>query len=254
MTDFTRDTKNTVEIKSFKPRSLNGEVVNDYKQVKEKFGNLAATDPKSNAHFSLHPDSKKGLGIEAEEKSHLEDLVSIEVESRLELLKEQAYQDGFEKGRDEGALKASAQFFEIVQPQFEQFSALLHSLDQVKNEVYVANEQMLIQMIFQISKHILLDELKVDREYVKRITSQIIEKLGAKENIRLKVNRDDYANLEQLRDFLKTHFPDLKNVQIDPSDDLVLGGVKVETDLSRINASVEAQLKSVQAALSGSDS
>ena len=140
-----------------------------------------------------------------------------------------------------------------MQPQFEQFSTILHELDQVKNEVYTANEQFLIQLIFQIAKHILLDELKTDREYVKRLTSQIIEKLGAKENIRLKVSREDYANLEQIRDFLKGHFPDLKNVQIDPSDDLELGGVKVETDLSRINASVEAQLKSVQAALAGAD-
>jgi flagellar biosynthesis/type III secretory pathway protein FliH len=40
-------------------------------------------------------------------------------------------------------------------------------------------------------------------------------------------------------------------VQIDVSDDLRLGGVKIETDLSRVNASVEEQIKSIEAALMG---
>ena len=251
MSDFTRESKPGVEIKSFKPRNLNGDVVNDYKQVKEKFGSLAATDPTSNPHFSLHPESKKTLGVSHEERSHLEDRVDVEVGIKLDQLREQAYQEGFEKGREEGKQKAETDFFDVVQPQFEQFSNLLHHFDRMKNEVYAANEQFLIQLIFQISKHILLAELKTDREYAKRLTSQLIEKMGAKENIRIKVSRDDYANLEQLRDFLKTQFPDLKNVQIDVSDDLNLGGVKVETDLSRVNASVEAQLNSLELSLSG---
>ena len=251
MDNFSRDPKSGVEIKSFKPRSLNGEVVNDYKQVQERFGNLASTDPKSNSHFSMHPEAKRGLGIEAEERSRVEDLVNVEVEARLVQMREQAFQEGFEKGREEGTAKAEKEFFAIVQPQFEQFSNLLHELDQVKTEVYAANEQFLIQLIFQISKSVLMGELKADREYVKRLTSQIVEKLGAKDNIRLKVSRDDFANIDQLREFLKGAFPDLKNIQIDVSEELVLGGVKVETDLSRINASVEAQFASIQAALTG---
>ena len=115
--------------------------------------------------------------------------------------------------------------------------------------MFLANEQFLIQLIFRISKTILLNDLKTDRDFVKRITAQIVEKIGTKENIRLKVSHEDYANLDGLRDFLKLQFPDLKNIQIDASDDLGLGGVKVETDLSRINASVESQLKAIESAL-----
>ena len=249
MSNFTRDTKNTVEIKSFRPKSLTGEVVNDYAQVKEKFGSLASTDPKSNSHFNLHPAAKKNLGIDAEERSHLEDLVKAEVEKRVVQIKAQAFEEGFEKGRGEGKEKAEGDFFAIVQPLFEQFSSLLQSFDQAKQEIYNANEAFLIQLIYTIGKQVLLEDLKADPNYVKRLAQQIVEKLGAKENIRIKVSRQDYANIEQLREFLKAQFPDLKNVQIDASDDLVLGGCKIETDLSRVNASVESQLLSIQAAL-----
>jgi flagellar assembly protein FliH len=251
MSEFSRETKRGVEIKSFKPRSLNGDVANNYKQVKERFGALSATDSDSHEHFSLHPESKKTLGIDKEERSHLEDKVQAEVDIKLAELREQAFQEGFEKGREEGKQKAETAFFEVVQPQFEQFSNLLDAFDRMKSEVYAANEAFLIQLVFQVSKQVMLTELKTDREYVKRLTSQLVEKLGAKENIRIRVSRDDYANVEQLRDFLKAQFPDLKNVQIDVSDDLRLGGVKIETDLSRVNASVEEQIKSIEAALSG---
>ena len=249
MSNFSRDPKNGVEIKSFRPKSLTGEVVNNYSQVKEKFGSLANTDPKSNSHFNLHPAAKKNLGIDAEERSHLEDLVNAEVEKKLSEIRTQAFEEGFEKGRGEGKEKAEGEYFAIVQPLFEQFSNLLLAFDQVKQDVYLANEHFLIQLIYSIGKQVILDELKVDPNYVKRLAQQIVEKLGAKENIRIRINRQDYANVEQLREFLKAQFPDLKNVQIDPSDDLILGGCKIETDLSRVNASVEAQLNSIQNAL-----
>ena len=202
----------------------------------------------------MHPESKRGLGIEAQERIHLEDLVVAEVEKRIQLLKDDAYRAGFEQGLLEGKADATAKFLAEFQPKFDQFLILLNELDQVKSEIYSANEQFLIQLIFQISSHVLLGELKTDRDYVKRLSMQIVEKLGAKDSIRLKVNRDDHANLESLRDFLKVQFPDLKNIQIDLSDELELGGVKVETDLARVNASVENQLLALETSLMGRDS
>jgi flagellar assembly protein FliH len=197
----------------------------------------------------MHSDAKKSLGVEAEEKSHLEEQVSREVEVRVQQIREKAYQEGFIRGQEDGKSCAEKEFFESVQPQFDQFVKLLSELDSVKGEMYLANEQFLIQLIFQISKTVLLTDLKHDRNLVKRLTAQIIEKIGAKENIRLRVSQEDYKNMEGLRDFLKVQFPELKNIQIDPSDDMLLGGVKIETDLSRINASVEAQLIAIHDAL-----
>jgi flagellar assembly protein FliH len=252
MNKFSRDPQNSgVEIKSFKPRALNGEVIHDYKEVKAKFGSLASTDPSSNSHFSMHPDAKKSLGVEAEEKSHLEDLVSSAVEARLIEVREKAYEEGFAQGREDGKKTAEEDFLVALQPQFEKFVSLLNELNACKHEVYLANEQMLIQLIFEISRNVLIGELKMDRDYVKRITAEIVDKLGVKEQIKLKISRKDYENIEQLREFLKIEFPDLKNLQVEPADDMILGGIKVETDLSRINASVEAQFKAIQAALSG---
>ena len=240
-----------VEVKSFRPQQLRGEVKNNYQQITQQFGNLASTDPKSNPQFKLHPESKKHLGIDQEERSHLEGVVQSEVETRMRALQDRAYAEGFQKGLADGEEKAKSGFTEKMQPLFDQFTLLLEEFEGIKGKLYLANESFLVQMIFNIAKQILLQDLKKDQDYIKRLTSEIIEKVGAKDQVRVKISRADFANIESVRDFLKTQFPELKNLYIEASDELELGGCKVETDLSRVNASVETQLNAIQVALGG---
>ena len=238
-----------VEIRSFKPQALTGEVIHDYQDVKKKFGSLAATDPAANPHFNLHASSKKGLGIEAEERNHLEGIVAAEVETRLQELRDAAYQEGFQQGQNDGQQKALEAFQSETRPLFEQFTQVLDSFDQIKREMFAANEAFLVQLIFQVGRQVLLKELSTDADYVKRLAAQVIEKVGAKENIRIKISKKDHENIEQLREMLKVQHPDLKNLQIEVAEDLALGGCKVETDLSRLNASVETQLQAIESSL-----
>jgi len=119
----------------------------------------------------------------------------------------------------------------------------------LKKELYSANESFLISLVFQVGKQVLLRELQTDRDYVKRLTAHVVEKVGAKDHVRIRVGRQDAEMMEQIKEHLKLQLPDLKNVQIEASDDLPLGGCKVETDLSRMNASVETQMAAIEKAL-----
>ena len=172
-----------------------------------------------------------------------------EVEARVQALKEAAYQEGFEQGRLEGKKTSEEEFQSEMNPRLEQFNQLLQSFDEIKKDLYTANENFLVQLIFQMGRQVLLKELSTDADYIKRLASQLIDKVGAKENIRIKVSAKDQENIEQLREMLKIQYPDLKNVQIEVSDDVVLGGCKIETDLSRLNASVETQFNAIGNAL-----
>ena len=239
-----------VEIKSFRPRTLSSGQGVDYHDTKQRFGSLSSLDEDSkNPAFSLHPASKRSLGVENQEKSRVEELVQSEVHERLTKLRDSAYQEGFEAGRTEGAASAEAQHREALRPMLESFGKLLQEFDEIKKELFHANEAFLIQLVFHISKQVLLKELSVDREYVKRITTAIVEKMGAKDNIRIKISKKDAENLDAIKDYLKSEIPDLRNLQIEASDELVVGGCKVETDLSRINASVENQLAAIEETL-----
>ncbi len=238
-----------VEIKAFQPRKLGGDGVREYSEVKKAFGSLSSIDPGGNPDFNLDPASKKFLGVERQEKNHVENLVQSEVAERIARLKEGAYQEGFEAGRKAGFESAETEHREAVKPLQEQFVTLLGEFDQMKKDLYLANEAFLVQLIFQVGRQVLLKELSSDPEYVKRLCAHVVEKMGAKDHVRIKVSRKDAENIEAIKEFLKAQIPDLKNVQIEGSDELPLGGCKVETDLSRINASIETQLGSIEKAL-----
>ncbi len=238
-----------VEIKPFQPKNLNGDGIRDYAEVKKSFGSLSSLDGGGNPDFNLHAASKAFLGVERQEKNHVESLVKAEVDARILELKQKAYQDGFEEGKKAGFLHAETEYRESVAPIHAEWIQFLSQADQIKKELFVANEALLIQLVFQIGKHVLLKEMSSDREYVKRLMIHVVEKLGAKENIKIKISRKDSENIENLKEFLKAEIPDLKNIQFEASDDLQLGGCKVETDLSRINASVENQLSSIEKSL-----
>jgi flagellar assembly protein FliH len=238
-----------MEVKSFQPKALKGTVVNDYETTKKKFGTAALTDPDADQRFNLHPASRRFLGIEKEEHRHLEGRINEEVEKRLAELKEAARTEGFEQGRAEGEQQAKQEFAAQAQPVFEHFQKVVAEFEGTKDEIYHANEDFLIQLVFQVAQQVLLKELKADREYVKNLCSQLVEKIGAKDHVKIKIGKEDFDQIEAIREHLKQQFVDLKNVQIDVSEGFENGGCKVETDLARINASVETQLQLISQAL-----
>ena len=247
--DAGRTGNRSVEVKPFSPRSLNGDGVRVYSEVKKEFGGLSSLEDRGGNPFDLHPASKRFLGVERQEKDHVEALVKAEVEARVSGIREAAYQEGLESGRQEGTTMAVEEYRSQVAPLLQQFRELIEGFDGIKKDLYAANEAVLIQLMFQTGKQVILKELSADREYVKRLMLHVIEKVGAKENIRIRVSRKDAENLESIKEFLKAEIPDLKNVHIEASDELPLGGCKVETDLSRINAGVESQLAAIEKSL-----
>ena len=166
-------------------------------------------------------------------------------------MKKAAHQEGYENGRNQGALEAKEELTQIVKPLYEHFEKLLQEFEGVKHELYEANESLIVQMVFAMGREILLRELKTDQEYIQRLAAEVIEKIGAKDYVKIKVNSEDFRNMDTVRDFLKVQFPDLKNIQFEAVDDLPIGGCKVETELSRINAGIENQLIAVRTAMEG---
>ena len=136
-----------------------------------------------------------------------------------------------------------------MEPLRERFSGLIDEFEGMKKDLHAANEAFLISLVFQVGKQVLLRELQTDREYVKRLTSHVVETAGAKDHIRIRLGRQDAEMMDQIKEHLKVQLPDLKNIQIEAVDDVSLGGCKVETDLSRMNASVETQLAAIEKAL-----
>lgn len=177
-------------------------------------------------------------------------------DQEIEVVKKAAYEEGmkqgFAQGHTEGVEAGKAEglqkYLMEMRGNIAKIEELTASYEGAKNEIYSANERVIVQLAFQVAKKVVLKELATDEAYIQRVVKDIIDRLGVKESVRIKVSPKDLYRLENIKKELTDHFSTLKNVTVESSDK-VMSGCIVETDFNVIDAQIENQLKEIFDAL-----
>jgi flagellar assembly protein FliH len=108
-----------------------------------------------------------------------------------------------------------------------------------------------MDLIAEVAGMIVLREVEVDREYVRRLVTALLQQLGTKDDIKIHLSESDYANVETLRQALEKEFGKLSNTTIEVGSEVPVGGCKIETRFGVVDASIAAQIENVKKALKG---
>jgi flagellar assembly protein FliH len=245
-------------VQEFKMRPLVKEGEDTYEHTRKTYGALAATDAdrvaksRKDARFAINPLLREPLSIEDEERRVIEE----KVRSRVGAIENEARAKAAELGYQEGLKRGHDQAFRTFQQESSERTAhldrLIASFEGAKHDIFRANERYLVELVFRVARMVLLKELSTDKEYVLRIARELIERVGARENIRIRLNPDDLESAAMLRDGLDKAFGALQNVNIEASAQVKRGGCELETEWNVIDASVETQLKGIYEGLIGS--
>jgi flagellar assembly protein FliH len=251
------DTGSAPQVSAYSLPELSIRGKGNYSAVKAKFGSLAATDEDrrvkstKDRRFSVNSLLRDPLSIEVEERRVIERRIQEQVVQERELARvegnKKGYEDGLKKGKEEGL----AEFRSQSAAALESFQEFVSSFEATKTEVFKANERFLMDLVFQVAKMITLKELSTDKDYVVRLARTLMERVGIRENVKIKINQNDAASLDTLKADLTNTFSDLKNLAIEVSEDVKSGGCLIETQWSAIDATIETQLKGIQEALIG---
>ncbi len=183
------------------------------------------------------------------QKKAIEEVEVEEVEpitaEQIEAIQQQARDEGFEQGRREG-LQAARNEIDATLQRLEQV------IQQVAEPLQAVDEQVegeLMQLAIAIAKQIIRRELQTTPEHVVAVVREALSALpSAARKIEVHLNPEDAQLVrEQLVPADDAEQP-WKLV-----DDLTLthGGCRIESESSRIDASVEKRLNSVVAELLG---
>ena len=230
-----------------------------YSEVKAKYGALAVTDPeraarsKQDGRFSLNPLLRDPLSVEEEERRVIEERVRDRVDALADEAKNKAAAFGYEDGLKKGYQEAYAKFQKEGAERLERFTALLQEAEGAKELIFRANERFLTEMIYRIARMVLLKELAADKDYVLRLARELIERVGVRENVTLRISEADAETMGMLKEGLEKTLGNLKNLNIQISNQVQHGGCIVETEWNAIDASVETQLQGLYQALNGRD-
>jgi flagellar assembly protein FliH len=181
------------------------------------------------------------------EEVPLEEVQPLTLEE-LESIRQEAYNEGFGIGEKEGFHSAT---LKVRQEAEVALAAKLASLEQLMTHLFepIAEqdtqiEKSLVDLVQHITRQVIKRELAIDSSQIEHVMRDAIKLLPlGVDNVRLYVNPQDFEQAKALRE---RHEESWRIVE---DDSLLPGGCRVETEHSRIDASIETRVTQVMAKL-----
>lgn len=189
------------------------------------------------------------LGMEDRERALQETRITKELEKRWEQSAEKAEVAGYTRGLEEGKAEAYKAEQPRIKERLDKLDFLLQTLDSFREKIFAANETFLMEIIAEVAGMVVLKEIELDRDYVKRLVIGLLQQLSTKEDLKIHLSEADFANVESLRQAMEKEFGKLTNTTIEASPEIPVGGCKIETRFGVVDASIAAQIENVKAAL-----
>ena len=181
------------------------------------------------------------------EEVPLEEVQPLTLEE-LESIRQEAYNEGFAIGEKEGfhstTLKVRQEAETALAAKIASLELLMANLFEPIAEQDTQIEKSLVDLVQHITKQMIKRELAIDSTQIEHVMRDALKLLPlGVENVRLYVNPQDFAQVKALRE---RHEETWRIVE---DESLLPGGCRVETEHSRIDASVESRVTQVMAKL-----
>jgi len=167
--------------------------------------------------------------------------------TRMEQIQQQAYEEGFALGQREGLEKGAA----LAREKADRLEGILNLLSRPLHQLDDGVVEEITTLALSIARHVIRRELKTDPGQIVAVVQRAAAILPvASRNVRLFVNP---ADAETLRENLAALQGEESGWKILEDPALARGGCRLETDNSRVDASVERQFAAIAAELLGGD-
>lgn len=208
-----------------------------------------ATESRRDQRFMMSELARNALSITQEQENLIEERVSQKLQELSDETRQAAFAQGHAEGSKKGHEEALVEFQSESTKRLEQFDALIASMEGAKGELFESNREFLMNVVYRVSKAILLKEIAADKDYLLRLSRELVERSGLRENLTLKVHPSDAESVDMLRQGLVQSFSSLRNLSIELSEHVSAGGCILETEWGAVDASLETQLSQVLSTL-----
>ena len=175
--------------------------------------------------------------------------------AQLEALHAQAYQEGFDQGRREGDARGHQEG--LVRGEQEaralvaRLEAILATLAAPLAELDAAIEESLVALAVSVARHLVRRELRTDPGQVIAVIREAVAVLPvSSRGVRLHLHPSDAA---LVRERLQVREGEEGTWQIREDPTVTRGGCRVSTEVSEVDATVEARLAAVVARVMGEE-
>ncbi|MBU1026521.1 MAG: hypothetical protein KKA31_02205 [Candidatus Margulisbacteria bacterium] len=150
-------------------------------------------------------------------------------------------QQAVEAGREEGKSEVSAQIEEALKT--------LNDAVKERKKIIKESEQEILRLALKVAEQIIRSEVSLHRDVCLNIVAEAIARVSDREQIIVRVNREDAEYLKRYKDRLTGILDGVKSFSILEDSSIDAGGCVIETNLGFIDAKISTKLKSIEAAM-----
>lgn len=198
----------------------------------------------ANSAFEISPYVKEHRGLNRQAEEDYELAVAQEVEKRLAEISQQAYQEGLDRGLQEGQEKAYSEARVHAEQQIEALSQELARLQEDMSNVLNKSKDDAYMMVKNLSKWVILKEVD-EKYYLARLLEKLIHEINSKSNLVLHVNQSAFGYMPEIVKIVERKVGQLTNTRIEVDLEMTDNGIKIESDNIIIDGSLDAQFETI---------
>lgn len=160
-------------------------------------------------------------------------------------IEQEAYEKGFEQGQKDGFEIGEKRALKTV----EHIEALFGELAQIREAILKRHEKEIIAVISAAIEAIVHKAAVADDRLIGDAIRHALELSSDRSEIKLRVNPDDYAFIENARPEFFSEFKDIRSIIVHSDPSIARGGCILETPKGGIDARIETRLKKIQQCL-----
>jgi flagellar assembly protein FliH len=180
------------------------------------------------ATFASFDDKNSAAESAADAKDHSSDEALREVRDEYF---EQGRLEGFEAGRKE------------VEEELKAAQKLRERLESVREQVFARSVKDVADAVILIARQVVRRELKASPGSIKDLVISVLEQVRRSDEFVIRLSADEHSKLSELTPLIMNRLGRDASFRVEVDPKLEAGGIVVETDYGRIDASVEAQVE-----------
>ncbi len=161
--------------------------------------------------------------------------------AEAETIRQNARTEGFEDGKREG----QGQVSEIMSQAMETLNEAIKQ----RKKIIKDSENEIVRMSLKIAEQIIRNEVATNKDAVMNIVAEAINKVSDRENVIVKVNREDAEYIKTHKDKLSGIVDGVKNLSILEDSQVDPGGCVIETNLGFVDARISTKLSLIEQAI-----
>ncbi len=196
--------------------------------------------------FEIDKDVMNHRGIEEQTQLEHDTKIDDEVMKRVLEIEHAAKERGYDDGKKIGREEVYNQTRAMADEKISDLSLMISEVLNNQANIFKKQKEDIYVLIKNLTKWIILRELKDDGEYLNRLLDRLIMEIDTKSNLLIQVNEKEFEKMPEVLDSVKSKLSDLSNVRLEIDYDIDSDGIVVSADNGMIDGTMEQQFKNLE--------